>query len=403
MNVGTRGMSWSLGPRGASINVSKRGTYLNASIPGTGLYSRERIGGSAQRGSPARSVVEQGGVAPTLHKVKGEVTQDGFLALTYENGSKLTPDHYVLCMKQNKESLLDLLQREAEERSRNVDELATLHVRMPDARKPVRYEPAPFAEESPTQPAALPMKQYGLLDRFVKSWRARVDAENEKRADANAESLAQWEADVAATQARKREHEQTQEQLRRLFEHDVRAHVEAMDKALEIRLQRIEWPRETEVSFDLRDTGKLVLLDVDLPEIEDMPKHAFSVVKREMRLTTKDLSEKRVRELYMRHIHAVGLRLLGELFATLPACERAVLSAYSQRTSKKTGQIEDEYLYSVRASRERWLSLNFDDLAQVDPVEAFDAFEARRTMTKSGVFKPIAPFDDWPNEQRGQN
>jgi hypothetical protein len=403
MNVGTRGMSWSLGPRGASINVSKRGTYLNASIPGTGLYSRERIGGGAQRGSPARSVAEQGGAAPTLHNVKGEVTQDGFLALTYENGSKLTPDHYVLCMKQNKESLLDLLQREAEERNRNVDELATLHVRMPDARKPVRYEPAPFVEEPPTQPAALPMKQYGLLDRLVKSWRARVDAENEKRAAANAGALAQWDADVAATQARKREHEQTQEQLRRLFEHDVRVHVEAMDEALEIRLQRIEWPRETEVSFDLRDTGKLVLLDVDLPEIEDMPKHAFSVVKREMKLTTKDLSEKRVRELYMRHVHAVGLRLLGELFATLPACERAILSAYSQRASKRTGHVEDEYLYSVRASRERWLSLNFDDLAQVDPVEAFNAFEARRTMTKSGVFKPIAPFDDWSNEQRGQN
>lgn len=394
MNVGTRGMSWSLGPRGASINVSKRGTYLNASIPGTGLYSRERIGGGAQRRSPSRSVVEQGTSAPTLHKVKGEVTQDGFLALSYENGSKLTPDHYVLCLKQNKESLLDLLQREADERSRNIDELATLHVKMPDARKPVRYEPTPFAEEPPPRPAALPPKQYGLLDRLVKSWRARVDAENEQRADANAESLAQWEADVAAIQARRREHEQTQEQLRRLFEHDVRMHVEAMDRALEMRLQSIEWPRETEVSFDLRESGKLVLLDVDLPEIEDMPAHVFSVLKREMRLTTKDLSEKRIREVYMRHIHAVGLRLLGELFATLPACERAVLSAYSQRASKKTGHIEDEYLYSARASRAGWLSLNFDDLAKVDPVEAFDAFEARRLMTKGGVFKPIEPFDE---------
>jgi hypothetical protein len=394
MNVGTRGVSWSLGPRGASINVSRRGTYVNASIPGTGLYSRERIGTVLQAArKPSQSLIAQGAPTQTLHKIKGEVTEDGFLALSYENGSKLTPEHHVLCLKQHKESLLDLLQREADERSRSVDELAVLHEKMPDARKPVRYEPLTFGEEPPSRPFALPPKQYGLLARLVRHWRARVDAENEKRAQANAESLAQWHTAVAALEARRQEHERTQEQLRRLFEHEVRLHVEAMDKALEMRLQSIDWPRETVVTFDLRDSGKLVLLDVDLPEIEDMPTHGYSVLKREMRLTTKDLSEKRIREVYMRHIHAVGVRLIGELFATLPTCERAVLSAYSQRTSKRTGHTEDQYLYSVRVSRDQWLTLNFDDAAKIDPVAVFDAFDLRRRMSKTGVFTPIEPFN----------
>jgi hypothetical protein len=41
--------------------------------------------------------------------------------------------------------------------------------------------------------------------------------------------------------------------------------------------------------------------------------------------------------------------------------------------NKKTGQTEDEYLYSVRVSRGQWLNLNVDDVAKIDPVEAFDA------------------------------
>jgi hypothetical protein len=206
--------------------------------------------------------------------------------------------------------------------------------------------------------------------------------------------LSVWQAQVEAAQAREREHDEEQARLQRMFEEDVRTDTEAMAKAIEIRLQSIEWPRETAVSFDLREDGRIVLLDVDLPEIEDMPAHTYTVLKRDMMLAKKEVSEKRIRELYMRHVHAVGLRLLGEIFAMLPACECVVLSAYSQRPSKQTGQTGDEYLYSVRATRDQWLKLNFDDVAKVDLVQAFDAFEVRRTMSKTGVFKPVEPFVD---------
>jgi hypothetical protein len=80
-----------------------------------------------------------------------------------------------------------------------------------------------------------------------------------------------------------------------------------------------------------------VSLDVDLPEIEAMPKEIHAVSRRDVRLDTKPSSDKAIRELYMNHVHAVGLRIIGEVFAGLTRCNRVTLSGYSQRPDKSTG------------------------------------------------------------------
>lgn len=46
LNFSKKGVSTTVGVKGANINFGKRGTYLNTGIPGTGLYKREKIGGS---------------------------------------------------------------------------------------------------------------------------------------------------------------------------------------------------------------------------------------------------------------------------------------------------------------------------------------------------------------------
>lgn len=47
INMSKSGMSATIGIRGASVNIGKRGAYLNTGIPGTGIYDRQKIGGSA--------------------------------------------------------------------------------------------------------------------------------------------------------------------------------------------------------------------------------------------------------------------------------------------------------------------------------------------------------------------
>ncbi|MCL4867471.1 MAG: DUF4236 domain-containing protein [Anaerolineae bacterium] len=156
------------------------------------------------------------------------------------------------------------------------------------------------------------------------------------------------------------------------------------------QVEAIPWPRETFVSFDL--DGDTVWLDVDLPESEDMPAVQAVVNKTELRLVWKDRPATQRRQEYQTHIHAVAFRLMGELFAALPQINQLVLSAYSQRTDPRTGQIRDDYLLSVRAGRTQWQQINFANLEVIDVVACFDLFETRRQISRSGIVAPIEPF-----------
>lgn len=158
------------------------------------------------------------------------------------------------------------------------------------------------------------------------------------------------------------------------------------------QIEAIPWPRETNVSFEIE--GDTVLLDIDLPEIEAMPDVQATVNKTALRLVFKDRSQTQRRQEYQTHVHAVAFRLLGEIFATLPEVNTVVLSAYSQRPDRRTGHVGDQYLLSVRVTREQWAQLNFANLDAIDVVACFDLFEVRRKMSKSGDLSPIEPFTD---------
>lgn len=48
LNFSKSGVSTTVGPKGARMTFGSKGTYLNTSIPGTGLYSRQKIGGTSK-------------------------------------------------------------------------------------------------------------------------------------------------------------------------------------------------------------------------------------------------------------------------------------------------------------------------------------------------------------------
>ncbi len=181
--------------------------------------------------------------------------------------------------------------------------------------------------------------------------------------------------------------QQTQRQLHAKVQHGEPA---AMEQQLESALARIEWPRETLIDFQF--VADTLYLDVDLPEIEDMPQETLVLRQREAELVTQPKTATAVRKDYMQHVHSIALRIVGEAFGVLPTLRRVVISGYSQRRSRATGAIEDEYLYSARIERNDWQRIDFTQLSKIDPVAALDRFELRRKMSATGVFQPIAPF-----------
>jgi len=94
----------------------------------------------------------------------------------------------------------------------------------------------------------------------------------------------------------------------------------------------------------------------------------------------------------MAHVHGIAFRLIGETFAALPIVQRITLSGFSQRNDPATGQLRNDYLYSVLVDREAWSHIDFAQLTAIDVVEALGRFELRRQMSKTGIFKPIEPL-----------
>lgn len=374
-NVSGSGSSWSFGPRGASVNVGKRGTYLNTGIPGTGLYARERLGAA-----PPRPAANAPATTSTYSLTCG-ISDDGVLTFKDANGNAVPENLVEVAKKQNREAIQGLIQTQCDQINGQVDILGRLHCDTPDCRTTPKFMAPLF--DSPQPSARAPIKP-GFFDKLLKSRCAKIDSDNRKNADAFALQLQIWQqekADFDARVAKRREF------VERLIYSDVLS----MEKFLEESLQDITWPRETAITFDINDRGATVLLDVDLPELEDMPTKLAAVPSRGLKLSVKEMSAAKVQKLYSDHVHSLMFRLIGEVFAALPSAQRVTCSGYSQRRSQLTGQLADEYLMSVRATRADWQKIDFKGLEAIDVAQALSMFELVRDQLKSGLFKAITP------------
>jgi hypothetical protein len=237
------------------------------------------------------------------------------------------------------------------------------------------------------RPAPPERKHPSFFGKFFKRTRKKIDAENQRAAQLHEALIAEWQLASA-------DHRKAECARRTLIEERIYTEVEAMESHLEDTLQDIAWPRETPISVEIEAGGRVVFVDVDLPEIEDMPSKTAGVPTRGLKLSVKDMSPTQVQRLYMRHVHAVAFRIAGEAFAALPKSEQIVLSGFSQRRHKETGRMGDEYLFSLSATRQAWNEIEFSPAAirDLDVVDALARFNLRRAMSKTGIFKPIAPF-----------
>lgn len=357
------------------MTFGKRGIASNLCIPGTGLSFRQSLGSPAPR---AVLAARPSGTKTATVRIDDDGNVSYFDAATEQ---PLDEAWVALAKKQAANTIKATISDKVDEINAALDGLGTLHTFTPAPADP-KYQKTEFDLPAPEQPAP---RKPGLLGGLFASKRAEMERENESAQAAWREELARWEQLKASHAAR-------EERQRKRIEEDVRNDVQVMEEVLQECLTDIAWPRETDVSFELREQGAVCVLDVDLPEVEDMPQFEAAITGRGFEVKKKELSETRRRKVYMQHIHAVALRIIGEVFATLPRCEKVILSGYSQRPNAKTGHVEDEYLLSLAVDRHLWRELDFNSLDAVDPVAAVERFECRRKMTKTGAFSAIEPL-----------
>ena len=315
-------------------------------------------------------------------EIKVAVHDDGTVYFKDPSGNPLNDSLTAKVKKQYGNAIKDMIQKKCDEINGQVEELAKIHHYTPSPAEKPTFEPSDFPESQPRPPMP---KTLGFLASLFRSKRERLEAENIARTQRFQEELASWQNQKAAF-------EQEQAARKKFIEQDIYNSIAAMESFLEESLQGISWPRETIVATEILDGGSRVFIDIDLPEIEDMPNKTANVPQRGYKLSVKDMSPAQVQRLYMGHVHGVGFRIIGEVFSSLPKAQVVVLSAFTQRPDKTTGDVRDEYLYAARVSRDTWSKINFNNLQSIDVVDALAQFDFRRDMTKTGAFKPIEPF-----------
>ena len=204
--------------------------------------------------------------------------------------------------------------------------------------------------------------------------------------------LSKWERDRNA-------HKAEQERLKESFELQeterletleklVSGDVDELQKELERMFSGLDFHFEFFVSFEIADPTT-IFLDIDLPEIEDVPTQKANL-RKDGKVSVKDKSAKEVSEHYARLCHSLLFWLTTEVFDAIPTVEQVFSSGYTQRLDPKTGSIDNVYVLAARFDKPKLEELF---LTRVDPVDAIENFEHRRKMTKTYKLSAIKPFE----------
>lgn len=389
LNLSKSGISTTIGKRGSSVNVSKKGVYGSAGIPGTGISYRGKIDGGSKAASKLRKDA-------TLNE--SDIDTSDMNIFDFDNDDI--------------EGSVEYIQALAAAENERIDEMINIHLKTPslddclyEYNRSVFSEPAPVFKASwrcfvlPILVFILSFIVYGMISVTISEDLSKLTV-----------LFAAATAIMYARRKKKKEmdifiatHYEPWQERKKLFDlgedEKETAFVEGFENQddpgsiLEYLLSNIKWTRETSVDYEI--DGNLVKLDIDLPEIEDMPIEIYECKGRgntKKLVSDKKKSESQVRKDYAKHVHGVGMVAAGTVFNGLDNIETVIVSGYTQRISEETGHEQDDYIYSVKIPRDEWAKINFSGLGWLDPVKVLARFDIKRDISKSGVFQAIEPF-----------
>jgi len=162
----------------------------------------------------------------------------------------------------------------------------------------------------------------------------------------------------------------------------------AAEAAIEAWLEGSEAPIAMEVQAEVLPDKDAVMIDLDLPEIEDMPVNKLSELA-DGTVKIKKKTKKEQYEDYRTCVFGLGEYVASHAFTAVPQAKRIVVSAYTQRRSEKTGEAMDVFIYSVVFDRTAFAA----GYQERDPYDFCQDQKSRLYVLASGVMKEIAPFE----------
>lgn len=451
LNLSGSGISASFGPRGAKLTVGPRGVFGSVGLPGTGISYRQKLNASEAR-TPTRRLyppsLDPANLAPEALELMQAVVdgKDGVTktlntseeVLSYWDKVKCLPGAHMIhpetgrkmndaqirafARKVDRDAAVKKLSEEiAAEEARLAGAVRCWHP-LPDIPPWESYVQeyenllnAPFPEPAPAEPAAPDEGQ---------AWAALLESERDKislprwlrgicspwvgkRAEAEAKGLwpeyraslqAEYERQTAEYESARRSHAERADVWREKCGREAAEQYALMSgESRETLLsgaceaiQELSLPFKADAQVMLEDDVSL-MLDIDLPEIEDVVPHTVREVSatgamKSSRRTGDDLNEPYA-ELVLGHC----LNLAAKLFIELPRLQTMELAAYTRRGG------EDDYVLDAKIGRDAMTAISQEKPANLQELLAsFGKANALFELDGDSRFKAIEP-PAWKN------
>jgi cytochrome c556 len=415
LNVSKSGLGVSVGPRGLGISAGPRGVYAHAGIPGSGLSVRGKIGSSSQGSSSQSSRASEAPSTVGLDvriEIDDETGKESVLVSL--DGRPVTDESLIRKVKRDpafKAKLQEVREQVHSKTVEGTEVLISIHQHTEAATDwqaveaelsqaiPQVYEkrefsiPAPDPERIRADLAAEAKRTVKGLFGMKKKREAYVA---ERVEDEVTKHRSAWEAEKAAFEASeaRQETEKNTEYQKQFdaWKAEITSLLEPIPTFIEQRLEdlftQIQLPIDFSLSFEVRDSGKTIALDVDLPEIEDYPTKKSKLLA-SGKVSIKDKTQKEIKQDYLYSVIGIAFYFASIAFNAANGIERVQISGYTQRIDKQTGNETDDYVYSVIFPAQALFQLNFQN---IDPVQAILGFDPVIDIGKTGDLKTITPL-----------
>lgn len=422
LNFNKNSWGMSVGGRGYGYSFNSKGRQTkHIGIPGTGL---SYVTSSSSKSSYSKSRAKS---QPTIVQttIRLHMDDDGNMTYFYPNGTQITDQSLINKIKRTDEfkAEKDRMQREHNqkmldkviEHNKTNNDLININKLCPEKilieqdyidelnnLKVDEYQKREFDIPMPTEESvkadllkiatkeiksmavwSLKKKREEYVNnKFDEIYKIRYDywLKQKKEFDENEKEL-----EVENNKKFKEEFEKTKEYLKNIIAGDE----ECVCNDIDLWFSELEMPFECNISYDYRKNENLLLIDLDLPEIEDFPNQkAVQLANGNMKL--KDKTQTELYCDYKNYVFGLALFVVGHIFNISPKIHKIIISAYTQRRDKK-GQINDDYVYSIKFVRDK---LSEMDLIKGDSFNMCMNFENRCNVNANNSLKAIEPYDN---------
>jgi hypothetical protein len=246
---------------------------------------------------------------------------------------------------------------------------------------PHRWTPSP-------DHVLLPVAARAFTEPQPRPPKASISPDARVKAAADPQDMHDYLDARAAWLARRLAWDAAQRSIHQLKEKAESGDLEGMREYLMKCLHDVLWPLPTIISYEFRGSSE-ARLEFVVPGLDAIPDREAAMASGN-RVEIRRMSE--ISHTKLHNQHAVGLvvRLLGELFASLPTIEMVTVSALQVPTNGKA----QRYIASAQAERAQWSSLHSNgSVTQDHAIRCLNQLRARCNLTALGAFLAVEPFN----------